>query len=119
MAPQKIVSSPGAPDQGDLEILGNDGMAGYIGKNHIRYRYDQHKPYGKPVEAVGQVNGIGRPDQHKNNKRPVQQPEIGQHPLEKRQAQMRIDAGLQAQIRSNGRRHEQLQARLLPRRDAL
>ena len=48
----------GASDIGDFEVLGNDCIPAYIRKNHVRYRYDKDKPYGKPVKAISQINGI-------------------------------------------------------------
>jgi hypothetical protein len=62
IAAQKIAISPGAGNRRDLQVLREHRVAGGVGEHAERGR-DQHRRHDRQsVEAVGQVDRVGKTD---------------------------------------------------------
>ena len=61
-APQTTASSPVPGDEMDLQIVGEDRVAGEIGDDAEAGRRDHHRHDGEAVEAVGEVHRIAGAD---------------------------------------------------------
>ncbi len=83
----------GAGDVVHVEILGKVDAAHGIGDDAERGGCDHHRHDGKPIEAIGQIHGIGRADDDDHGKGQEEQAEVQERVLEKRQRKPPI-AGL-------------------------
>ena len=59
-------------------------MAGHVGEDRVGAGGDHDRADGEAVEPVGQVDRIGRADDHERRERHVEQAEVGAKRLEER-----------------------------------
>ena len=85
--PQKIVSSADGRKVHEQQIVRQDAVPRHVRECGECCRRDRKRADGEPVEAVGQVHGVRRADQHDNRKRDVPPAEIRNERLEKRKDQ--------------------------------
>ena len=65
-----------AGDIGNLQVLGELEMAGDVGDDRVGGRGDHHRPDGQAIESVGQIDRVGRADDHQHGKGNIKTPEI-------------------------------------------
>ena len=88
-APQMHREFAGALDEVDLEVVGEDRVAGEIGDHAEARRRDHHRHDGEPVETVGEVHRVAGADDDEGGERHEEPAEIDDHVLEEGQRQCR------------------------------
>ena len=73
----------GAFDIGNQQILGEDSVARHIGHNGIGHGRDHHRANGQAIQAVREIDGIGRAHDHQHRKEDVEGAEIRSEALKK------------------------------------
>ena len=61
MAPQKIVTSPAARQEQQVQVVGEDAVARDVGERREGGGRDQGAADGQAVQAVGHVHRVGWP----------------------------------------------------------
>ena len=69
-------------DVRDLEIPGGDRVSADVGEKSVRPGRDPEGADRQAVQAVRQVHGIGRTDEHRGDERDVERPEVDDQALE-------------------------------------
>src|SRR5512136_2552612 len=101
---------------GDVEVAGPVGVARDVGQGRQGRRADQGQPDGQAVQAVGQVDGVGRADQDEDDPGHVEPAEERDELLEEREAQGQAElvlGGEPDEDQADERRQPELQSDLL------
>src|SRR3990172_4750096 len=93
---------PRPRDIGNLQVVRDLHVPGEIREQHVGPGGDDGRADGKPVETVGQIDGVRRPYDHQDNKRDVQDPQSRVELLEKGDAHLVLDPDVHVDQR---RRH--------------
>ena len=72
----------------DLEIIGDDLVPAQVHDYGVCRRGDADQPDGQTVQAVGQVDGVGRADDDDHDKRNVEPAQVDEQLLHERHGQM-------------------------------
>src|SRR5262252_41088 len=73
-----------------IEIVGKNAVADDIGHCRVRRCRDRHRADRETVEAVGQIHGVGPPDEEEDRERHVLPSQIQNQPLEEREDEPRV-----------------------------
>ena len=105
---------PGAGHVRNLQVRGEFDVTGNVGEQQICGRVDGDRPDGEAVEAVGQVDGIARPDDDQHYKGDEKDPEVWMEVFEKRKVELGGEARTGEENDAKNRTQQHLPEHLLP-----
>ncbi len=123
MAPQKIVTSPASRPEEQVQVVGEDAVAGHVGEDGEGGGRDQGGADGEPVQPVREVHRVAGQGEEEYREDHVEETEVRDDRLEERERQTRrvlrgLDLGEQVDGRAHERSHRELREELLARAEA-